>query len=55
MPFEFQLAELLRCTVAELRGRISQREFMHWSRYLAVKAQNEEMEIARAEARSRGR
>jgi hypothetical protein len=53
-PFDFVLAARLHCTVEELHQRMSQREWLHWSRYLAVKAQNEEMADAAAAARMRG-
>lgn len=46
---------MLGCTVAELRERMSALEWMQWSRYLAVKAQNEEMDAARAAAAMRRR
>jgi hypothetical protein len=48
--FDFQLAERLRRTVAEL-GEMSEREYMHWHRYLSVKQQQREMAEAAAAAR----
>ena len=54
-PFEFQLAEKFGCTVRELRERIDEREYLHWHRYYGVKAQNEEMAAAEADARARRR
>lgn len=52
-PFDFELAERLRCTVRELGERIDEREYLHWHRYFQVKAQSQEMAIAEAEARGR--
>lgn len=46
---------MLGCTVAELHNRMSALEWMQWHRYLAVKAQNEEMDAARAAAAARAR
>jgi hypothetical protein len=53
-PTDFVLAERLGRTVAELRATISQREWMHWDRYLRVKQQNAEMADAAAAARMGG-
>lgn len=38
-------------TVAELRERMSQEEFVQWTRYHAVQAQTQELESKRATAR----
>ena len=35
-------------TVADLRERMSQAEFLHWTRYYALKAQAEELERMKA-------
>lgn len=43
MAFEFTLALRLHMTVADLRERMSQAEFLAWHRYLAVVAQTEEL------------
>lgn len=43
LEFEFYLAERLRMTVAELRRRMSQHEFLQWSVYLGRKAQRQEL------------
>ena len=51
LEFEFFLAEKLRMTVAELRQRMSNEEFMQWSVFLGRRAQREQIE--RAKARSR--
>lgn len=49
---EFYLAHQLRMTVRELRERMSQDEFVMWTRYFAVKAQTEELEAKAAAARA---
>lgn len=43
--FDFFLAERMRCTVAELRRRLSAREYMEWSIYYGRKAQQRELEM----------
>lgn len=43
VEFEFQLAELLHRTVAQLRQDLSQREFVQWYVYLVRKRQREEL------------
>jgi len=53
-PFDFQLAAMLHRTVAELHATLSQREWLHWTRYVAVRQQNQEMADAAAAARMRG-
>lgn len=35
-------------TVARLRAEMTQAEFLHWTRYYALKAQAEELERAKA-------
>lgn len=50
-PLDFELAAMLGCTVAELQDRMTAREWLHWSRYLGVKRQNEELAARRAGAR----
>lgn len=47
VPFEFQLADRLRCTVRELRERLDEREYLHWHRYLSVEAQSKELAAKR--------
>lgn len=41
--FDFFLAEKLRCTVAELRRRISAAEYLEWAIYYARKAQDRQL------------
>lgn len=40
-------------TVGDLRERMSQREFVQWSRYHAARVMQEEIQHAEAEARAR--
>jgi len=48
LRFEFYLADRLRMTVATLRETMSHHEFVQWSRYHAVLAQERELAEARA-------
>lgn len=43
MPFDFHLARIIGCTVAELGDRITMIEYMQWSRFLAVENQSKEL------------
>lgn len=49
--FEFFLAGELRMTVADLRGRMSNAEFVAWSVYHGRRAQEREMADKRARRR----
>ncbi|HET6344614.1 MAG TPA: hypothetical protein VFH51_06760 [Myxococcota bacterium] len=49
-PFDFQLARTLGRTVAEL-GEMNEREYLHWNRFLAVEASQQELEHKAANAR----
>lgn len=40
-------------TVGELRGRMDQREYLHWSAYYALQAQRQDLEAKKAKARKR--
>ena len=42
------MAQKLSMTVAEMRARMDQSEFIYWTRYYALKAQREELERLRA-------
>lgn len=47
--FEFYLAEKLKFgTVAEMRSRMSQDEYVRWGIYFARIAQKQELEMAKA-------
>lgn len=46
--FEFYLAEQLKMTVADLRDRIGQREFLEWQVYYGRQAQKQELEQLKA-------
>lgn len=48
---EFYIARELRMTVAELRERMSNLEFVQWTRFFAVEAQTAELEQKAAAAR----
>ncbi len=52
LEFEFYLAEkVMHCTVAEMRRRLSQSEFMEWAVYFGRKAQRQEMAMAKVKGR----
>lgn len=55
--FEFFLTEQIGGgnTRAQFMGRMSNREFVAWSRYYALKAQQEDLEAKKAAARARRR
>lgn len=48
LEFEFFLAEKLGMTVADLRRRMTQHEFVQWGVYFGRKAQRQELEAKRA-------
>jgi len=48
---EFYVAWQLRMTVQELRERMSNMEFLYWTRFFAVKAQTEDLAAKSAAAR----
>lgn len=50
LEFEFFLAAKLGMTVAELRERMPNREFVAWGTYFGRQAQRHELEAARARA-----
>lgn len=51
---EFYVAHQLRMTVEELRDRMSNLEFVQWTRFFAVRAQTEELASKQAAARAGG-
>jgi hypothetical protein len=53
-PLDFVLARMLACTVAELQERMSLLEWMHWSRFIAVEKQSQELAQRAAAARAGG-
>lgn len=46
--FEYFLASKLGMVVDEMRRRMTQAEFIYWTRYYALKAQREELERGKA-------
>jgi hypothetical protein len=46
--FDFVLAELLGCTVAEMRRRVSAEEYVAWGVFLGRRAQRKQMDAMRA-------
>ncbi len=54
MAHEFYVAWQLRMTVAELRDRMDNREFLWWTRFFAVKAQTEDLQAKAAAAKFGG-
>jgi len=49
LEFEFYLAEkVFHCTVAELRARLDQSEFVQWGVYIGRKAQRDEMAMLKS-------
>lgn len=53
-PHDFVLARMIGCTVAELHDRMDMREWVYWSRFLAVERQSQELAEKAATARIRG-
>lgn len=53
MFFEFFLATELGKTVSELRGQLTEAEFVMFAAYYEVKGEREKQEIDRANARAR--
>lgn len=51
---EYYVAWQLRMTVDELRERMSNLEFLYWTRFFAVKHQSEELATKQASARAGG-
>lgn len=45
--FDFFLAEKLRCTVEEMRRRVSAREWREWNVYYAKRQQQQELRAMR--------
>lgn len=54
LEFEFFLAQKLSMTVAQMRHQVSSEEFLHWYIFFARKAQREELEVMKMEAKSHG-
>lgn len=54
LAHEFYVAYQLRMTVDELRDRMSNLEFLYWTRFFAVKSQTEELHSRQAAARAGG-
>lgn len=53
-PLDFVLARMIGCTVSELHERMDMREWVYWSRFLAVERQSQELAEKAAAARMRG-
>lgn len=51
LEFEHFLAAELGMTVADMRARMSQDEYVRWGVYYGRKAQREELELKRAQGR----
>lgn len=54
LAHEHYIAWQLRMTVDELRERMSNLEFVRWTRFFAVRRQSEELAAKQAAARSGG-
>lgn len=54
LAHEYYIAWQLKMTVDELRDRMSNLEFVYWTRFFAVKAQTEELNAKAAAARAGG-
>lgn len=54
VEFDFFLADRLRMTVADLRSRLSNEEYVFWQMYHSRRAQEIELEQLKAQGGKRG-
>lgn len=54
VEFDYFLADRLRMTVGDLRSRMSNVEYVHWQMYHSRRAQELELEQAKAKGRGHG-
>lgn len=51
--FQLSLAEVLRCTLAELKGKITDEEMSLWAAYFAIKNRRQEKEMDKIKRQTR--